>query len=69
MHNEIYNKQLIQAKVEVPFEKYLIVWNHILKNVRKHIMGKCSKEGYIGYNESGNNVKVHSYTSGLLDRA
>ena len=64
----LYHKQIIQHKVQIPFHKIpSSLVTYFEDYARKHIMGKCHKEGYVFYNEGGKNVKVLSYTSGLMN--
>ena len=65
---DLYHKQIIQHKVQIPFHKIpSSLVTYFETYARKHIMGKCYKEGYIFYGEGGKNVKVVSHTSGIMN--
>lgn len=60
----IYSKQLINFKLEIPFKKYTSnVDEYIIDYAKKNICNRCFKEGYI----SDTNVKIINKTAGMLD--
>ena len=66
--SNLYHKQIIQHKVQIPFNKIpSSLVSYFEEHARKNIMGKCYKEGYIFYDEGGKNVKVVAYTSGIMN--
>jgi len=56
----IYTKQLITKKIKIPFSKLNNSVEKLFKeHAEKHIVGKCSKEGYI----STRQIKIIQYSA------
>lgn len=62
----IYSKQCIDFKLEIPFNKYKSnVDEYIINYAKKNICNRCFKQGYI----CDTNIKIINKTAGLLDNS
>ena len=66
MEQTLYNKEIIQFKVLIPFNEIdKNLEGSLINYAKKNIMGKCHKEGYISYDY----VKIIQYSSAKIENS
>lgn len=63
MDQPIFNKNLIQVTIQIPFKNITsYLEEEFIKYAKKNILNRCLKEGYI----SDNHIKIISYSAGKM---